>query len=625
MAIRQTDIESFTAGIHNLADSEIIPRDAASDALGWLYQDGRIELLRGRQTQGAVGASGKNLGEWVGFKTDGTSVRFRKIWDGTEGILQYFDGTDWLEVQGGLSDDDVQFTNYSSLSGNYVYVTSPKDGIYKIVTANPDTAVDVYDSTKNFKGYGFIDKARMIMSGTENDKTGLYGSYIDGQDGDVYTTVSAESIGASGSTNYTGTLDFKGGGATRTCFGVVFTDGTQTITFDFAGNATGDGEGTINFATGAYDITFTATTTGAVTADYQWEDSNNKGVTDFTKSATRLAGEGFVVRQDAGGDSIQTVIYFDGSYFSFKERSVYQFTLDPEDTNPRNELIRSDVGISTPRSATPTSTGIVYLDTANPTRPTLSILQRNPVGDNFVTQELFAQFKFSNYSYDDVTLFTWDKFVFVACAEETTENDRILMCDMRGQAVSVAPYGVRTFAKDKGFIYGGDPISQTTYELFTGFDDMESTVRNFWESSGERYASNVLKKVKRLRFRGQIDPNQTIEVFMSTDNSEWQLVGTIRGDADYVDYNSSSTIGGNLIGDEVIGGSDEATVYDYLMELKIRVPKFRKRQLRFVARGFGYASVQMVTDFDIWMFQHKLPPQNRSKQNVSLDGTQTNL
>ena len=114
----------------------------------------------------------------------------------------------------------VTFTNYSSLAGNFVYVTSPTDGLFKIVTANPASYSDVYLSTKNFKGYSFIDKGRMILWGRTQDPTGLYGSWIDAQDSGVYTTVSSEAIADVAA----GTLAFKAGGSRRTCFGVVITD-----------------------------------------------------------------------------------------------------------------------------------------------------------------------------------------------------------------------------------------------------------------------------------------------------------------------------------------------------------------------------------------------------------------
>jgi hypothetical protein len=614
------DIEAFVSGTHNLISDELIPNDAASESIGWLTKDGRIELMYGRQSQGNEGLDGKVWAQHTGYTTNGTAVFFRKIWDGTEGKVQYLLSGTWTDVITGLANADMTFTNYASVAGNFVFCGSPDDGIFKIVTANPGTYADMYLSTKNFKGYFYIDKARSIMWNTKDDTSGLYGSYIDSQDSDVYTTVTSEAITAVES----GTLAFKAGGATRNCFAVAITDTSsgEVFTDNYDGTLTGDagGTGTINYMSGVFTITGQ---TGAGTADYQWEDSNANGVTDFSKSATRLAGEGFVIRQDAGGDATKVVIPFDGSYFSFKENSVYQFTLDNADTNPTNELIRTDVGVETLRAAVGTSTGIMYLNTGNPTRPMLNILQRNPVGDNFITTPYFPQFKFQNYTYTQVALAAWDKYVVVACASDSANNNRMLMCDMQTKTVDVAPYGASCFNKDSGFLYSGDPVAQTSYETFTGFDDMAGRVTNSWESKADLLNTKSLKRVKHQIFRGQIDPAQEIKVSIEIDAGGYQHVGTILGSGDYVDYNTSYALGTSFIGRNTIGGDDEATVYDFIMKLKIRVPKFRKRKIKLEALEYGYCALEQITDFDIWQYEDKLPKKYRSKQNVSLDGETT--
>lgn len=77
-------------------------------------------------------------------------------------------------------------------------------------------------------------------------------------------TVLAESIGALGSTDYSGTLSnlpVRAGSA-------EFTDGTLTISDNGDGTLSGDGSGTINYTTGAYAVSFSGVTTGAVTANY---------------------------------------------------------------------------------------------------------------------------------------------------------------------------------------------------------------------------------------------------------------------------------------------------------------------------------------------------------------------
>lgn len=614
---RKNTVKAFTSGSHTKVDKAVIPKDAAAYSLGWVTKDGHIELSYGRQAQGAEGSTGRVLTEHTAFLTTGTSVRFRKIWDGTEGKVQYLNGSTWTDTITGLTNNPMTFTNYASLAGNAVYCSSAEDGLFKIMAANPGSYADMYDSTKNFKGYSFIDKGRMIMWKTENDPTGLYGSHIDSQDSDVYTTVSSEAL----STVESDTLAFKSGGSTRTCFGllVTHTGSGEVFTDNYDGTLTGDGgnTGTINYMTGAIAL---SGVTGPGTVDYQWIDDNTNGVTDFTKSATRLAGEGFSVRQDAGGDAIKVVIPFDGSYFSFKEKSVYQFTLDLEDTNPTNELIRTNVGVDTLSAAVGTSLGIVYMDTGNPTEPQLSILQRNVTGDNFTTQVLFDHFDFSDYTYTDVALESWDEYVVIACNEASTQNDRILLCNTRKNTVDPIAYEARCFTTNSGLLYGGSPYNTTSYEFFTGFDDMNTAITNQWDSALDQIGDTVLKKTKRFRIGGEISPDQAVEVYLSNDNVDFQQIGTILGDGSYVDYTSSHAIGTTMVGNNTVGGDSTVPVYRFLLELKIRTGKFRARQIRFKATGIGYVHIHMMEDHDIWTYQDKLPKEYRVKQNVSIDG-----
>lgn len=607
-------IETFKSGTHNVEPDETIPRDAASSSLNWITRDGRIELVGGRRTIGADGAAGANYGEWFGYTAAGVAVHFRKV----EGAVQYLNGTTWTDVITGLTSTDVTFTNYQSLAGAFTYIFSPDDGIYKICTANPDSYTSLYNEAKNFKGYGFIDKGRTILWGRKTDPTGLYGSYIDGQDSAVYTSVSSEAT-----TSLTGTLAFKSGGATRTCFGVeiTLTSSGEVYSDDFNGNLTGDagGTGTINYTTGEY----TLSASGVGTANYQWEDSNSKGVTDFTKSSPRQAGEGFVLRQDKGGDAIRTVIPHDGSYFSLKANSCYQLTLDAADTDPVNELIRSDIGVNNLRAAVGTGQGIVFMNTANPTEPKLNIIKRNLNGDNFDTIPLFDHFKWSDFGYDTVVLDTWDKYVLVSCTYDAGSNNRLLLANIIDNTVDTTYYGASSFAKNGGYLFAGDPVSQSTHELFTGVDDNEIQINNYWDSNGEKYRTDRLKRTKKFRFKGRISPQQSVKVFISRDESDWQHVGTILGSGDYVDYSSSYAIGTTVVGSSTIGGDDTPAVYRFFMELKVRTEKFRKRKLRLQATGFGYVAFDQITDFDIWMYQDKMPSRYRLKQNVSLDGQTT--
>jgi len=607
---------AFTKGTHNVLNDEVIPRDAASSSLNWLTKDGTISLMRGRRSIGGDGVAGKNYGEHTAYKANGTAVRFRKV----STKVQYLNGSTWNDVITGLTVGDCTFSNYQSLAGAFVYIFDPANGIYKIAVANPASYTSLYDSTKNFKGYGFIDKGRTILWGVQKDPTGLYGSYVDAQNSTTYTTVTGEVTAGT-----SGTLAFKGGGATRTCFGVAITitASGQVYTDDYNGTLTGSlgGTGTINYTTGAW----TVSAGGAGTAAYQWENSNAKGVTDFSKSATRLAGEGFIVRQDAGGDAIRTVIPLGGSYFSMKASSCYQFTLDTTDLAPTNIIFRTNIGVNTLRSAIGTGTGILYMNTANPSYPQLEILKQNTFGDTFDTKPLFPHFRWSDYGYNDVAVESWDSYALVACTSDSTENNRLILADIPTNTVDVTYYGVRCFSKNGGYLYAGDPVSMTTYELFTGFDDNGIAITNEWISRGELYGLNELKKVKKLRFKGTIAPDQALQVWVSTDKDDYIHVGTILGSGEYVDYTTSYAIGTTMIGSGTLGGDDGVFVYNFLMEMKVKLGKFRKRNIKLVATGIGYVSIDYMSDFDISTFGTRLPKKYRTKQNVSTDGATTNL
>jgi len=618
--MNKREIKAFLSGTHNKFDKEIIKDDSFSDSLGWLTKDGAMEISRARALLGASGAAGNAIIHRA-YKVNGDTVLFSKV--GTK--VQYYDGSAWQDVITGLTEDaPITFTNYSSVAGAFVYIFST-DGIYKIVTANPASYTSLYDSTKNFKGLGFIDKSRTILWGRPEDPTGLYGSYTDAQNSVVYTVVSGESI-----TNVaSGTLAFKAGGATRTCFVVqiTHTSSGEVFTDNYNGVLTGSlgSTGTINYTTGAFTISGQS---GAGTANYQWENSNEKGVTDFTKSAPRIQSEGFTFRQDIGGDKIQQVLVLEGIYYSLKANSIYSLNISDDDLDATNEVFRNNVGVLTSTAGIATSLGILLLDTSNREDPVMRMITRNAIGDNFDLVEKFAHFKFADYVFDDVVLFSYGNYVLVSCKTKTADaNNRVLVCDFINETVDIVPFQVKSFAQDGGVLYTGDSLTQSVYQTFSGFDDLGNVLENFITSKSDDFGDNTkFKKYKRLILRGLIARGQSYNVYANFDDGTDTLIGNVSGDAGYVDTDNPDTIGYNLIGDGVVGGEGTTLAYPYLVSLKIKTPKFRVRALKFVAQGFGYVSIKNQVDFDIWTYENKIPKKFRQKQNVSInDGTITDL
>jgi hypothetical protein len=390
------------------------------------------------------------------------------------------------------------------------------------------------------------------------------------------------------------------------------------------------GTGTINYLTGAWTLTFNTAPTNVasnIKANYQYENSNDGGITDFRYSSTRAAGEGFVFPQDEGGDAILTVLIGqDGAYYSLKRGSVYRLELEPTDTNATNLVYRRDLGVPFFRAATSTSRGIVFMNTANSDKPVLTVLQRNPLGDNIEPNVLFPHFDFSNYVYDDACIDTHDSYVVVACkSAEATKNDVVLLCDLLNNTVDETAYHARMFSKNDGNLYVGSSITENTYLIFSGYDDDGVVVENYWISSADKFKTTRLKKFRWLRVRGSIHPDQYCEVYIDYDGAGFQLVGTIRGDGGYVDNTEPDVIGQPEIGGSQVGGEQQSTIFPFYMEMKVKAPKFRKRRIKFVAKGIGYMDVQSIEDHDVFLFEDKLPRSSRIKQNVSLDGTQTGL
>lgn len=625
-------VNAFTKGVHNLIDPENIPKDAAMDSSNFITKDGKIVLVGGRKLIGTEGTVGKITGLWKGYKVNGDIILYRKA--GT--AIQYWTGTTWTDIITGLGEnDEYSFDNYSSLAGAFTFVNGV-GGYWKIINAIPTSPIQMYFSAKNFHGKILIDRGRTILwdrnDTNKKDPTGLYGSWIDRQNSTVYTAVTGEARGSLGSTNYTGTLDFKTGNPMRNCFGVTFTAltgaGQETFTDDYLGNLTSNfgGTGTINYATGAYNITFNGVTTGAVTSDYQWEDSNVKGITDFSFSATRLAGEGFQFPQDAGGDAILNVLIGqDGAYYSLKKQSAYRLSLDADDTNATNEVYRRDIGIPYWRCAVSTNKGIMFMNTANPSKPEMTILTKNPVGDVIEPVVLFPHFKFGDYIFDDASMSTYDRWTMVFCkSQNAVNNDTILMCNMLAGTVDIVNYTGRMSIQDNGNLYVGDSLTKTIHQIFNGYDDLGLSIENYWTSKEEILRTDRLKKVRRLKFSGSIGADQYIEVYLNYDNAGYELVGTIRGSGDYVDYTNPQSIGANFIGESQIGGDDLASAYKFYMEMKIKTPKFRNRVIKFIAKGIGYFDLNSLTDWDILEYENRIPKTYRSKQNVSIDGLNTN-
>lgn len=615
---------NYVHGTIDAIESESIPKGAASSSKNWLTKGSHIELRRGYQKKGAdiSGLTDPVTGIHIGTTVKGIQVLF---WSYLRKIL-YFDegaatpahteiGSDLLPS--GASGEDLAFDSYDSLAGAQVWISSPNSGYYKMMVNSGRTgsgkvapaAKDNYDSAKNYKGYIKVALNRAFLWAREADKTGIYLSYIDSAN---TTAVSTEAIGSSGSTNYTGTLTAVTG--KRTCYGVSFTDGSETFIDNFDGTLTGSagGTGTIDYSSGVYDITFNVAAVGPVTSDYNWEDSTNQGIADFTFSGTRLASEGQVFRQDDKGSQIQAILSYKNTEYCLHKLLTYALTLGLDDTTATNLIHRIKEGIPNWRAAAATSSGIYFVDDTDDNNPRIRLMSYDVGGQEVISLPLSESIKLEDYLFDKCAVIEWNDFVIFSCRRKTsTYNDRMIVLNRLWKSWDLLDYFGNCFANYNGKLIAGDSLSPNALELFSGFDDDGSLIDNQWTGKLDDLEVRELKKTKEYWLRGLIQRDQKLDVYFSIDRGNFIYAGTVDGDGEYVDKGQGVSIGAVTVGgDEIGGGSAGSTAYPYFRRIKIRqlLGKWERIKVKYVATGLGYVSVSEEEHHDIHRLGQRIPP-----------------
>ena len=625
--IKSVTLKDFQWGTIDSVEPTSIPATAATRSLNWVTEGTKISLRRGyarlglTENTGTGTISGLYVAKKIGL-TETTEIPFRK--NGRK--LEYYDATtdDWVESGTNVfpvaaTDDDATLTGYISAAGAQLWACSPHSTLIKVMTANPGDVTAMYDSTKNTYGYIAIKQNRMFQWDGK-DRTGLRGSYIDKDEAGDFTQISAEDIGAAGSKTYSGTLAFKDAGAKRTCLEVTFTDGTETFTDNLDGTLTGSagGTGTINYTTGAYSITFNATAGGSVTSTYRWEDSTATGIADFTKSGTRTAGQGFVFRQDDGGGVFRNLMSIGGTEYCFHDSKTWALTLSSDDTAATNLIYRGRVGIPNFRAAVETGDGVYYVDDTDQNDPHLRLLSFDMGGSEVTPKSVSKRLKLNNervgksfvgYEFDKAAMTEWGDYILMACrTSDSTVNNRVFTYNKQTGAIDEHDYYVSCFGIYGGTLIAGDSLSANVYTLFSGYDDDESTIANYWEGSLNDFGETRLKRQKKIVVQGEIGPEQLLKVYVSIDRGSFTEVGTIEGTGTYVDTSQRVNVGSLTIGSgEAGGGGDGVTAYNYVREFRLDIDMFQLIKLKFEATALGYASVSTVEMKDLRTKWAKVP------------------
>lgn len=591
----------------SIRDIKTLKPGVSPDSLNWLTGKERdhIELRRGAARLGLteVTGNGKVTGMGIAVRYDGVQIPFfsygRKI--------KYYSVStdDTVEVSSNLlptaaDGEDVWFRAYQSLAGSFMYLGSPNSSIYKIPAANPGSAVDQSVSSHRFNVFhigqnrAFAGQRNGTTAGN-NDKTGLYLSYIDKALLSSYTQVTGESIGSSGSTNYSGTL--AAAGAPKTIMYVAIKEATgETLIDDRNGNLVGNAgsTGTINYATGAYSVTFNHATVGAVTADYYHETATSTGILDFSGSSN---GQGKSFRQDDGGGNIMAIFNLNTIEYCFHLLKTWQLTTTLDDTNSTNLPYRN-IGIPYTRAAFQTPDGILFADLSRPADPKIRRLQvlQGTTNNTIEPIPISDALDLSGHAFDYCVCFRWGDFEIVCVQDKVngtanTFNSTMYVRNVVSKAWDKLDYYASCLAEYGGTLIAGDSISNNVYTLFSGFDDDGTVVSNYWTSSDLNLGTENLKVTRRMVVSGLIQSDQSIRVSLSLDGGAFVEKYVIEGTGTYVDTGINTTIGSETIGSGAIGGGGTVTAHPFEVDFAVNTGKYINARIKVEALGVGYAQI----------------------------------
>ncbi|MCX7589698.1 MAG: hypothetical protein N2Z85_02040 [Patescibacteria group bacterium] len=597
-------------GFFNRFESQDVKDGVIVDGLNWMLSGdkvdkggiGKIELRRGYSIVGNSGGAGKIRGLKKVIKTNGKEILFRV----RDRKIEYLDDNTktWQESGSNVLPqeaikDDFAIEGYTSLAGEAVYFSSLNSSIYKIMVHNPQSVIDM--GSTSFRGLIKIRNNRMFLwqrNGIDGQKdlTGIYGSRMDKGSYSEYTYVSSENVGSAGLKNYTGTLAFKSSGSKRSCFGVKFTSGSQVLYDNFDGTLTGSGSGTINYATGQFNITFSNTTTASVIASYYWEDPTSGGICDFSPpSNPRQAKQSFIIRQDEGGGKVQNIGQYQSNYYCFHDKKTWKLSIEPDDTKANNLPFLEMVGIPYWRAMVETSDGIYYVDNTSDSgeRLEIKILALNVLSQNVIPSTISNGVDFSDYLFDEAVLIEWANYIVVACREKNSDENNIIFLYDKKNKIWNPPHKLNASCLDvyNGDLVAGDGFSNNVYKLYYGFYDIDTKIDNYICLNNSNCGYNGRKKIRRYFIEGYIQKGQVIKVYVSYDRKNFELFDTIEATSSYTTDTETILLGTELVGVGILSEGEKTEALYFRKEKIINTPVFKEIQFKFVADGYGYCAI----------------------------------
>lgn len=369
--------------------------------------------------------------------------------------------------------------------------------------------------------------------------------------------------------------------------------------------------GTINYATGAYSVTFSGAVTGTPTADYYWEDSTAEGIADFTKATPRVAAQGFTFRQDDGGADFQNIYSIGSDEYCMHTRKTWRLYLSSDDTQATNLIYRNNVGLPYWRAGIETGDGIFFVDAPDSSEPYVRVLEPNQLGTDVIPLSLSDAIDLRDYRFDACVVQEWGNYIAVACRHKSsTVNNAFFLYNRLWKLWDRFDFRVSTMDVYNGELIAGDSASKNVFKLFSGLTDEDTEIPNYWISGKDDLKMEGVKVSNIFEVGGLIQPDQELEIHLSFGNASFIKVATIDGDGPYVDQGQNVNVGSNTLGsEEVGGGGDGIEAHPYRRQFRINTQRFEDVRVKFVATKVGYVSVSRYGFKDVRAKGKDLPPQ----------------
>lgn len=619
MRIKDFSVSEFRGLNTVINDIATLNKGVSPDSLNWItgkFKD-NISLRRGQALLGQtrVDGAGKITGLGVGTKYNGSQVPFfsygRKV--------KYYDvvtddtvevGSDLLPT--GADGEDVWFTPYQNLAGSFMYLGSQNSSVYKIPVPNPGSAVD--QSVNNYR-FGVLKVSQnRSFAGQRNgttagnqDKTGVYLSYVDKALLSSYTQVTGEAYGTGDGATQTFAHSLTDRTGVRTVMYVSVTDGTETFIDDRNGLMIGNlgGTGTVNYATGAVSVTFNTAPANlqAITCSYYYEESTSSGILDFSGSSF---GQGATFRQDDGGGTLMAIWPINNVEYCFHLLKTWQLTMATSSSETSTNLPYRTIGVKYSQSAYPTPEGVLFADLSRPTDPKFRRLQIAPNTTNLTIEPtpISDSLDLSAHAFDYCVAFRWGDYE-IFCVQDkingvaNEHNSVMYIHNVVSDTWDKLDYYASRLAEYEGTLIAGDSLSNNVLTLFSGFDDDGSVIANYWTDGDMNLGTDNLKVVHRMVISGLIQTDQSVKVSLSYDGAPFSEVFTIEGDGDYVDSGINTSIGSNTLGSGTIGGGAEATAHPFIVDFPVHSPRFQTVRIKFEALAIGAVEIDEYTYKDI--------------------------